>query len=193
MNTYDEYVSAHKMGIRERTNELAKKVVLEWEKSKSNELAYQIVREKIGHRVNHILFSGIVFPVIQFGIQRDEINAIRMAIECIQNIYSDKRLWKELGNVTEISLLHKYLELMPNDQWAKMKYLDAMAEWFRYCKHEWPSGILYGHDGATIEECGIILKSIDEARTVDTEGMLSDLLDDIEVKTQAYLIKLRGG
>jgi hypothetical protein len=193
MIKYDEYVKSHTFGLRKITNDLANDVVLEWEKTKDVEFAYRIVRERFGHKVNHILFTRIVFPVIKSGIRDREYRAIRMAIECMPNIHSDRVRWEEIGFITELGLLRLCLEIVPNDKWAKGRYLDSMAGWLRYSIHEWPSGVLYGHDGATIAECGEILRTIEGVRAVDVEGKYSELLDDVEVKTQAYLIKLQGG
>ncbi len=36
---------------------------------------------------------------------------------------------------------------------TKVKWLDRHRDWFEYATHEVPSGVLYSHEGATVDEC----------------------------------------
>jgi hypothetical protein len=41
---------------------------------------------------------------------------------------------------------------------------------FEYSEHEWPAGILYGMNGANLEQCQEIASAVTEARALDFNG-----------------------
>jgi hypothetical protein len=50
-----------------------------------------------------------------------------------------------------------------------------MRSRFEYALHELPTGVLYGHDGATIEQCGELLEELaDYKRLADEAGLDGD-------------------
>ena len=71
--------------------------------------------------------------------------------------------------------------------------LDCLISGFEYCEHEWPSGILFGTDGATAEECKLILDEVLLARELDVEGRLTEYLNTFETKVLLYQSTLRAG
>jgi hypothetical protein len=112
----------------------------------------------------------------------DDPKAIRGMIRTIQNLYSEKSIWEELGHITEDQLTIRLLEISPRDVWARTKRVDQLRKWLEFSIHEWPTGVLYGEKG--VDE---IFEFIGELRKLDEEGRLTTLCRDVEEKTVRYM------
>jgi hypothetical protein len=186
MNEYTDYLEYKRLGLRDKANNCARSVVVAWEKTKDKDFAYQIAEDSNGHRINQILFNGIVYHVIKDGLN-DNSKSIKCAINCIQNIYSDSAIHKSLGHITEAQLCSRLLKLDPNDAWAREKYIDVNMNWLGHCVHEWPSGILYGMNGANHDQCREILSEIGKLRELVVDNSDREYLNDVEGKVVAYM------
>jgi hypothetical protein len=80
--------------------------------------------------------------------------------------------------------------MCPSDQWAPKRKKDILSQWLAYTIHEWPSGVLYGNDGATLEQCKEIFEAVRELRLLDSESEFASLCSDVEEKTNAYRERL---
>jgi hypothetical protein len=54
---------------------------------------------------------------------------------------------------SEHGLLLRAIKDDPNDRVARQRLLRILRSRFEYALHELPAGVLYGHDGATPEQC----------------------------------------
>lgn len=66
----------------------------------------------------------------------------------------------------------------------------SVRRWLEYTIHEWPSGVLYGADGATPEECNEILEATQELRRLDNSASCSSFASNVEEKTLRYRERL---
>ncbi len=139
-----------------------------------------------GRKVRHELYESILFPVLIAGYQQADPSSIKRLAETDQNLCQDRSLWAQLGNKTKSALLHEYVSLCPQYSAARHNLLETEIKSFRYCEHEWPAGILYGHDGATVSECGELLAAIADFRKLDIERKYTKYIDEFEGKVQSY-------
>jgi len=71
-----------------------------------------------------------------------------------------------------------------------LKLIEIISRFLEYTVHEWPSGILYGNDGASIGQCDEILESIKELIRLDNSETIIQLANNVKKKTIQYRIKL---
>lgn len=141
------------------------------------------------HSINHLIWRGVVFPFIKQELEKNPV-AIKCLIQTIHNLYSDRTAHAELAWVTEHQLTNKYLTYYPADQWATAKKRDLLSQWLAFTIHEWPNGVLYGMDGATLEQCDEIIVAVEELRAVDAEKRYEELCKDVIEKTTLYRERL---
>lgn len=132
-----------------------------------SEWALSIAREhsEVGKRieVRMPLFRWVLFPALLQAIERRTPGAARWLAALAQHLYRAKDCQDQLPapRQTEIGLLLLALEHDPDDNQARLKLIDAFKWQLDYAIHEIPAGVLYGHDGATIEQCGELQATLD--------------------------------
>lgn len=152
---------------------------IEWAKQY---LEGQAPREKIRHE----LYEGVIFPALMESYRRAEPWGIRWLARTMHNLFQAQLLWQQVGFKTESTLLQELLAICPTDEAARQELLSAHIEGFTYAVHEWPAGILYGHDGATLDQCEEIKSDIAYARKLDEHCMHSEFLDDFQEKLASF-------
>jgi hypothetical protein len=143
--------------------------------------------EKISHKIRFELYEQVIFPVLLKGYRERDPWALRWLARTAQNFYQSERLWNQLDGMTDYAILKDLVALCPNDDEARKDLLSCQLDWFRYCIHEWPAGILYGHNGATTEQCQEIIDEIAVARQMDQERLHTEFLADVENKVLHYI------
>jgi hypothetical protein len=120
-------------------------------------------REKI--TIRQPLFLNVFYPTLTTEIDKNDIDAIKSLIRLFeyygnyQNLTSDNRfsVWQ---------LLEQGLRLSPNDTELLKQYEEKQRDYFEYTLHELPTGVLYGSDGATIEQCEELLNDLAKYKVV---------------------------
>src|SRR6185436_8594182 len=78
----------------------------------------------------------------------------------------------------------------PTDIRAKQRLLMLMRSRFDYVLHELPSGVLYGHDGATKEECDELITELSDYERLAQELGFDDadreLISEAQFHVPAY-------
>lgn len=138
-----------------------------------------------GARLPHELFTQVVLPVLLAGRDRRDPFALLWMGKLAANFNSDTRLAIEV-NCSPVAMLDLLLETVPDHVEGRLLRLDAAINWLRFCVHEWPAGILYGMDGATLAECGEIRAEVAIARRLDVDKRCADFLDRFEEKLSEY-------
>ena len=184
---YREFCDLRESGLRKDANRAAQEFVAEY-KEKPDASFLSEICESVDHKINYHIWSGIVLPFYRQD-PRDPV-AIKCLIETVQNLYSDKSAHESLNWISEWQLVDQYLELLPEDSWATEKKKSLLAAWLAYSIHEWPSGVLYGKDGATASQCQEILDAVDELQALDREAEYADLCKDVRAKTRLYRDRL---
>ena len=110
--------------------------------------------EKNKHlRIRYELFHELIYPILKTGYQNNDFASTLWLGKLAQNIFQAQRVHEDLGWVSELGLYEKSYEINPKNDEARLLLLRAIVSWLKYSEHEWPSGILYGKDGATIGQC----------------------------------------
>lgn len=136
-------------------------------------------------RIRHEIFSDLVYPILKKGYENNDAVSTLWLGKLSQNIYQARQIHKELNWVTEIGFYIKAYELDPSDE-ARLRLLEATVAWLEYSEHEWPSTILYGQNGATLEECEHINASVQRALELDKEQHYREFIEQFVEKLNEY-------
>ncbi len=150
-----------------------------------------LATEGAGHLVRHELYEQVVFPPLLDGLSRSESWSLWGLARTAQNLYRSDKLWRQVNYMNAQGFLDRLLVQCPGDEKARKALLAALIDGMRYAIHEWPSGILYTHNGATLDECADILQDVAKARELDREQMHSTFLADFERKVGDYMARLQ--
>ena len=126
------------------------------------------------------LFRHAILPALEDAIAARTPGAARWLAGFAQHIYKCGDLKPRLidGSLTEHALLLTAIEHDANDSIARRKLLDLLVRRLDYTLHELPSGVLYGHDGATVDQCREMLGELDDfTHHAEILGVTNDYSD----------------
>ena len=140
-----------------------------------------------GTTIRHPFFLHVIYPVLSKGVDDDNFEAIKQLIRLFdyngnfQNLTHDKKY-------TVWSLLTKGLQLSPFDKELLTTYESRQEDYFDYTLHELPSGVLYGPNGATIEQCNELLSDLADYEEVCKKLNLDrrELISDCKLYYTSY-------
>ncbi len=178
--------------MEKQKNIIANDILKEWRSNPNSNIAYDLCNKAKHGRIHHLLFLEIVFPVIKDGINNNIERDVIAGIKCIQNFSNDKKAWAQIGFASESILLKRLIKTGNKNEWVIEKYFETSINWLKYCIHEWPSGVLYGINGANIMECDEIIRLIYELHEMNIYSKYLDILADVKDKTLIYQQKLRA-
>lgn len=135
--------------------------------------------------IRYEIFRDLVYPVLKEGYLQNDVTSTIWLAKLYANIYYNKSIYNEV-NLSSIELLEKCVNIDPQNNEVKKLLLTQLIQWLAYCIHDWPSGILYGHNGANIEECQEIRNSISLARSLDIQQEHKAFLEDFIDKLTQY-------
>lgn len=185
MEKYEKLLATKAQGLKKLTQEYAHEIVSDYWKSPCYDFVLKICSDSKYDRIHHILWRDIVFPELEPRI-KDDTRAMKALVETIQNLSSSVAHDKKLGYITAGELTCKILELEPNNDWARKKRVIQLNNWLAYSFHEWPTGVLNGINGASVEDCDSILTHINELRQLDPSEDTSSFCQDLEAKLSQY-------
>jgi hypothetical protein len=110
------------------------------------------------------LFERAVFPALLAGRGAGLPGCARWLAGLAQHLYRSPSCRTQLpaGEQTELGLLRAAVRQDENDHVSRRRLVAVLAERLRYSLHELPSGVLYGMDGATPEQCLELEQELDE-------------------------------
>jgi hypothetical protein len=141
-------------------------------------------------RIRHELFHELVYPVLKSGYESNDFEATLWLAKLAQNVYQSQKVHEELSWVRQLELFEKCHEIEPENDEARLLFLNSIVSWLEYTEHEWPAGILYGNDGATIEQCSEINKEIQRVLRLDKEHKHSAFIKQYSKKLSEYKARL---
>ncbi len=143
--------------------------------------------QQSGITIRQPLFLHVIYPVLTTGINSNNIDAIKSLLGLFEYFgnYEDLMNDKRFSNWT---LLTKGLELAPNDNELLNMYERKQKDYFEYTLHELPTGVLYGSDGATIEQCNELLHDINDYEEVCSKLEIDEheLIEECKFYYSAY-------
>ena len=140
--------------------------------------------------IRYEIFMNLVYPTLKRGFELGDYNSTMWLGKLIQNIYQTKGLFEELGSLDEIDFYKKCHEIDPANNVGNSLLLCSILNWFSYCEHEWPAGILYGNDGATIEQCEDIRNETKFALSLTAEQADIDFIEQFSEKLVQHEMRL---
>ncbi|OOF24065.1 hypothetical protein BZJ19_11880 [Salinivibrio proteolyticus] len=141
-------------------------------------------------RIRHEIFHELVYPILKAGYENNHFASTLWLGKLVQNIYQTQQLHEELNWISELNLYSKSYEIDPSNDEARLLLLKILVSWLEYSGHEWPSGILYGNDGATIEQCEEIGAEVERVLKLDKEHAHSEFIEQYVKKLSEYRSRL---
>jgi hypothetical protein len=143
------------------------------------------------------LFRRVLLPALAEGVTRVEPGCARWlaSFESLLLETRDNDLPTNLQ--TAVGLLTEAVRVDPTDDIARKRLVDRHAAYLEYTLHELPAGVLYGHDGATAEQCDELLELLaDFKRHVEATAQtdrFARLVQDCDFYFRAYAGYRRSG
>ena len=118
-------------------------------------VAAENVDRRGGIRLRQPLFERVIFPALLVGLDAGWADCARWLGGLAQDLYRCPSCRAQLGPERNhaAALFRLALALDPSDADARRRLIRVLAEGFEYALHEVPSGVLFGHNGATPAEC----------------------------------------
>lgn len=156
MNTFEEIFQKYKKSITSGNKKLITKLITELHTtSKLNGDFEYWIHEHLekhieeGIKIHHKFLVDDILPFLTSNIQNpnsiyllaklSRCHKLPFEFDCLKNLYKS------------------ILENKDDDRYKQM-YREILLEWIEYSTHEWPSGLLYGNNGMTMDECNECLK-----------------------------------
>lgn len=153
--------------------------------------SYLPTLEKNGRlRIRHEIFHELIYPILKSGYENNDFSSTLWLGKLAQNIYQANQLHEALGWVSQLELYRKSHDLAPSNDEARLLLLEATIDWLAYSEHEWPSGILYGNNGATLEQCDEINAEVQRVRLLDKERRYREFTEQYINKLNEYRARL---
>jgi hypothetical protein len=110
------------------------------------------------------LMESVLFPALLEGYQKGVPGCARWLAGLSGSLLWDRKYREQLpeGEQSETGLLKAALRQDPADIRSRTRLIRLLADRLRYTLHELPSGVLYGIDGATVEQCEELQEELKE-------------------------------
>lgn len=149
--------------------------------------SYLLKLEKNRHCcIRHELFINLIYPTLKKGFESEDYDSTLWLGKLVQNVYQTKGVFEELGSLVEMDFYKKCYEIDPQNVEGNKLLLDSILNWLSHCEHEWPSGILYGMNGATVEQCGEIREEANFALSLTSEQSDKEFIEQFLFKLNQY-------
>lgn len=119
------------------------------------------------------LVRRIIAPVLVRGVRESKHGCARWLAHFARELPHAVREMADLPERlrTGPGLLQEALRVDHSDAKARRRLVEETAQYLAYTLHELPAGVLYGHDGATVEQCDELIGCLDDFCThVDLLG-----------------------
>ena len=111
------------------------------------------------------LFQHLIYPILSEEIEKDNVEAIKTLGRLGQHLTSYQGYTKDY-KYSFWALLDKGLNLSPDDKELLELFENKTRNYINYTLHEIPTGVLYGANGATIEECEELIQEAERYENV---------------------------
>jgi hypothetical protein len=155
-------------------------------------IAEQVVDQGLNLVIRRPLFKRAVFPALLAGYQAHLPGCARWLAGLADHLRSNPECRERLRpeEATELGLLWAAIRDDPADRHSRLRLIEKVASRLRYSIHEVPSGVLYGIDGASPDQCLELEEELEEfCRLVELEPMhkrYADLIGECHLHFQAY-------
>jgi hypothetical protein len=136
--------------------------------------------------IRHEIFVNLVYPTLKNGFELGDYDSTLWLGKLVQNVYQTKGVFEELGSLVEMDFYRKCHEIDSQNAEGKKLLLKSILNWLAHCEHEGPSGILYGMDGASIEQCADIKSEAQFALSLVSQESEKEFLVQFLDKLEHY-------
>ena len=136
--------------------------------------------------IRHELYVGVVFPALLDGYRKQDPSSLLWLARTAANSISVPLSDKQIDFKSPLDLLKEAHALDKRSTDIQRTLLFCLVSGFEYSEHEWPTAILWGNNGATLEECEEIIDDLALARHLDAEGRFSKYFGSFEEKVRLY-------
>jgi hypothetical protein len=143
-----------------------------------------------GERIRHEIYAELIFPVLLIGSRREDAWSLYWLAGTSQNLYRASSLHEQVGFKQEVGFLKEAYAVDSNFSEVRKRLLESLRSRFLYAAHEWPAGILWGHDSATLDQCDELMSMATLARELDREGTCALSIGEFESKVKQYKERL---
>ena len=128
----------------------------------AREIAASIADHSADVPVRFPLFRRVLVPTLVDGVLQNDTNCARWLAHFESHLIhaKDDRLPEILR--TSVGLLRFVVKHNPRDILARRRLVERDASYLEYTLHELPCGVLYGYDGATVDQCAELLQLLAE-------------------------------
>lgn len=155
-------------------------------------LCEQVVDRHEPLPIRHPLVRELLAPFLVEAERRGDADAPRWVDSFLERFRGGAELWHGLEDRRKSPLerLEAAVERNPEDVEARKALAVHLSHWFRYCLHELPMGVLFGVNGASIEECHILLRYLalleEQERFLGARERSADFLRKCERHFRGY-------
>lgn len=164
------------------------------------------LRRRFENRQFHLpLTPGLVTRVVFPELARRRVVGDAWAVTMLDRLYRSSHrnvpfstlpCWATIGNPTPCELLREGVALGgPDAESCRARLVEELIEFIGYTLHELPLGVLFGHDGAKLDECVHLQETLEEVErlaTPDERTSNGDLLRQARYHYWRYAEYLRA-
>ncbi len=189
---WEDYVAAERVRVRHEALRALERFIeallrlpaADWHPW-ARQLSHRLIDAREDIPVRFPFFREVLFPALLAGLEDSVSGSARWLAGFAQLLYKSPacrdRLPENLRS--EFDLLERAIHDDPSDTAAKKRLLSIMRSRFDYALHELPTGVLYGHNGATVEECAELLEELSAYERLSIEMVAEE--EDRELIAQA--------
>lgn len=137
--------------------------------------------------IRQTFFNDVIHAILSRHVEQDDVDAIKLMVKLEQHLIAYQGITKDY-RYTAVELINKGLQLAPDDKELLQMYEVKTANYLYYSIHEVPIGIIYGNNGATIEQCNELLGLVKEyeqvCKMLGIDG--SELIEDCKYYYSLY-------
>ncbi len=189
MAKYEEIQKLAKIGLRKPAKQLIADLIKDFNASPSEEFALKICTECEASKIDQEIYRSIAYPYINEKSNSEPLWMVA-AINTHNNAAVMRKLDPDCRILPPVDLLKRLNEHPEYRDYAKPKLFAHIFEYLESATHEYPSGILYGNDGANIEQCTEYLSDIEYLKENDPSEIQSEFLHSVEEKISICLKQL---
>ena len=153
-------------------------------------LAAQVSDEGSDIPVRFPLFRRVLLPALADGVLRDVPGCARSLAHFESHLVNTQDVPLPEHLHSAVGLLQAAVRSDPGDRLARSRLVERWGNYLDYTLHELPDGVLYGHNGATPEQCGELLELLRDFRShvavLNREEEFAELIADCDLHFNSY-------
>lgn len=133
------------------------------------------------------LYKNLIYPILSDQVEQNNVKAIKALLKLDQHLVSYQGYTKDT-KYSSYTLLEKGLSISPDDRELLELSEKTTRNYLNYTLHELPTGVLYGANGATIEECEELIQEAEKYEIVCNKLQRdeSELIEECKFYYPAY-------